>query len=195
MAEQPDIRSGAGDLVRDALLTLLFAVIAVVSAVTLAKTLTKPFATGSLSLVQWALFVVTAVGATLAFVRSIRSYASLSLLPRLRRKREEETADTPAAEPSEPRMHPVADHLSWGAITLAITVINVLTVWAIVTTLSELFGDTDASTGWLFWQLAVLVAALTGLVGLTRAVIAELRDRARRKRRNAVHVIANKLIY
>jgi hypothetical protein len=118
MAEQPDIRSGAGDLVRDALLTLLFAVIAVVSAVTLAKTLTKPFATGSLSVVQWALFVVTAVGATLAFVRSIRSYASLSLLRRLRRKREEETADTPAAEPSEPRMHPVADHLSWGAITL-----------------------------------------------------------------------------
>jgi hypothetical protein len=193
--ERDDARRKDGELVQEALFTLLFAVIAVVSATTLAKTLTKPFEMGSLNPAQWVLFAVTTVGATLAFVRSIRFYASLSLVARLRRTRAEGSKDAAGGSTPQPPLHPVVDHVTWAALTLAIAVINVLALWAVILTLADLFGDAQTPTGWLLWQLAVLVAALAGLVRLTRSVIAELRDRSRRRRRNAVHVVANKLIY
>jgi hypothetical protein len=186
-------RSSIGRVARDAGLTLLFAVIAVVSAVGLVKTAVRPFEAGSYGIAQWALFAVTLVGSTLAFVRSIRFYASLSLLTALRPRSEEgtESSDPPKAEST---LHPVLDDLSWAAIALAVAAINALAVWAVLATLDALFGGSSTPTGWLLWQLALLTAALTTLVRFAEAVVAELRDRSRRRRRNLVHIITGKLV-
>jgi hypothetical protein len=179
---------------KDASLTLLFAVITAVSAVALAKTVASPFQGGSFGVAEWAMFVVTVAGGTFAFVRSVRYWASLSLLTRLRPPSSDGPSEPSESASPERRMHPILDDLTWGALALTVVAINVFAVWAVVVTVGDLLGDSETAAGWLLWQLALLTAAATGLGRLGAAFAAELRDRARRRHRNAVHVVTGKLL-
>lgn len=182
-------------MIRQAAFTALFAVVATVSVVSLLESAARPFGEEAFSLVQWVLFGVTMAGAIAALVRSLRYYATLAAARRVMPDPVPPTAPPPGRGRIWQRLPTVLDDVSWVVVACLVATVNVLAVVATIRALDDLAGDSDAPVGWLIWQLAVLVACSAALTRFTLAATRELWDRARRRRRNAIHVVTGRLLH